>query len=106
MTIDLASIHTKEQLRATFKKFDYNGNGLLSLAEIDLCLKDVKLGEDKPVLIRAYKVPPPPSHNRQLMFLATDSLSSTNSRNSLNSFSSTRNSTSSLKAWIRIAISA
>ena len=38
--LDLENMQ-RDELRAAFKKFDYNGNGLLSLAEIDLCLASV-----------------------------------------------------------------
>ncbi|KAJ3151457.1 hypothetical protein HDU89_001899 [Geranomyces variabilis] len=40
-----------------FKTFDYNGNGILSLAEIDLAVKQSfpQYANEKPVLMRAYK---------------------------------------------------
>ena len=46
----------KKTRTAIFQKMDYNGNGVLSLAEIDNAVIDMYPGFDhKPVLLRAYK---------------------------------------------------
>ncbi|RIB22890.1 hypothetical protein C2G38_2172771 [Gigaspora rosea] len=48
---------SKEKIKETFKKFDYNGNGILSLAEIDKAAIELypQFADEKPVLLRAYK---------------------------------------------------
>ncbi|CAG8535404.1 7575_t:CDS:2 [Dentiscutata heterogama] len=48
---------SKEKVKETFKKFDYNNNGLLSLAEIDKAVIELypQFADEKPVLMRAYK---------------------------------------------------
>jgi hypothetical protein len=40
-----------------FDKFDYNGNGILSLAEIDKAVLELypHFSKNKPVIMRAYK---------------------------------------------------
>ncbi|CAG8518141.1 5625_t:CDS:2, partial [Ambispora gerdemannii] len=47
----------KAKLREVFNVFDYNGNGILSLAEIDKAVIELypKLAKDKPAIMRAYK---------------------------------------------------
>jgi len=46
-----------EKLKEQFKNFDYNGNGILSLAEIDRALVESypEYAHDKPAIMRAYK---------------------------------------------------
>ena len=47
---------TKAEREALFKRMDYNGNGALSLAEIDKAVLELYPGFDnKPALMRAYK---------------------------------------------------
>jgi len=48
---------SSDELKKLWDRFDYNGNGKLSLAEIDKAVIEVypDLGKDKPALIRAYK---------------------------------------------------
>ncbi|KAJ3279938.1 hypothetical protein HK104_001059 [Borealophlyctis nickersoniae] len=47
----------KAQIDKVFQTFDYNGNGLLSLAEIDRAIIEVypQYANDKPAIMRAYK---------------------------------------------------
>ncbi|PRP87852.1 hypothetical protein PROFUN_04326 [Planoprotostelium fungivorum] len=54
---NMAKELSKEELKSLWNRFDYNGNGKLSLAEIDKAVIEVypDLGKDKPALIRAYK---------------------------------------------------
>ncbi|KAJ3020780.1 hypothetical protein HKX48_000231 [Thoreauomyces humboldtii] len=49
--------YSPSELDALWKQFDYNGNGILSLAEIDLAVKHAfpQYADNKPVLLRAYK---------------------------------------------------
>ena len=52
-TLDIPS---KAERAALFHRMDYNGNGALSLAEIDKAVVELYPGYDhKPVLMRAYK---------------------------------------------------
>ncbi|KAJ3125286.1 hypothetical protein HK098_000411 [Nowakowskiella sp. JEL0407] len=48
---------TKESIKQSFDQFDYNGNGLLSLAEIDKAVIILlpQFADDKPAIMRAYK---------------------------------------------------
>ena len=47
---------TKAEREKLFKRMDYNGNGALSLAEIDKAVLELYPGFDnKPALMRAYK---------------------------------------------------
>ncbi|CAG8690350.1 22176_t:CDS:2 [Dentiscutata erythropus] len=48
---------SKEKIKDTFRRFDYNGNGILSLAEIDKAAIEIypQFADEKPVLMRAYK---------------------------------------------------
>jgi Ca2+-binding EF-hand superfamily protein len=47
---------TKEECAALWSKFDYNGNGILSLAELDKAVSELWPGLDhKPAIMRAYK---------------------------------------------------
>ena len=47
---------SKEDAKKLFKQFDFNGNGILSLAEIDKAVSELFPGKfSKPTLIRAYK---------------------------------------------------
>ncbi|GBB84720.1 hypothetical protein RclHR1_01130015 [Rhizophagus clarus] len=45
------------EIKKCFNRFDYNGNGLLSLAEIDKAVLELypQFAKNKPVLMRAYK---------------------------------------------------
>ncbi|CAG8472287.1 13142_t:CDS:2 [Ambispora leptoticha] len=47
----------KVKVKKVFDTFDYNGNGILSLAEIDRAVIELypHLAEDKPAIMRAYK---------------------------------------------------
>ncbi|RGB24742.1 hypothetical protein C1646_772653 [Rhizophagus diaphanus] len=47
----------KAQIKKIFDVFDYNGNGILSLAEIDKAVIELypHLAKDKPAIMRAYK---------------------------------------------------
>ncbi|CAG8613632.1 12262_t:CDS:2, partial [Ambispora gerdemannii] len=47
----------KAKAKKVFNVFDYNGNGILSLAEIDRAVIELypHLAEDKPAIMRAYK---------------------------------------------------
>ncbi|PKC12544.1 EF-hand [Rhizophagus irregularis] len=47
----------KAEIKRIFDVFDYNGNGILSLAEIDKAVIEIypHLAEDKPAIMRAYK---------------------------------------------------
>jgi len=47
----------KKEIKKIFDIFDYNGNGILSLAEIDKAVIEIypHLAEDKPAIMRAYK---------------------------------------------------
>ncbi|PKY55988.1 EF-hand [Rhizophagus irregularis] len=47
----------KAQIKKIFDIFDYNGNGILSLAEIDKAVIELypHLAKDKPAIMRAYK---------------------------------------------------
>ncbi|CAH1761790.1 2183_t:CDS:2 [Entrophospora sp. SA101] len=47
----------QEEIKEIFDRFDYNGNGILSLAEIDKAIAETYplLAKDKPALMRAYK---------------------------------------------------
>ncbi|CAH1767487.1 2905_t:CDS:2, partial [Entrophospora sp. SA101] len=47
----------KTQVKKIFNKFDYNGNGILSLAEIDKAVIELypHFAKDKPAIMRAYK---------------------------------------------------
>nr|CAG8560107.1 1052_t:CDS:2 [Entrophospora candida] len=47
----------QEEIKEIFERFDYNGNGILSLAEIDKAIAETYplLAKDKPALMRAYK---------------------------------------------------
>ncbi|PKY53571.1 EF-hand [Rhizophagus irregularis] len=47
----------RTEIKKTFDTFDYNGNGVLSLAEIDKAVIEIypHLAEDKPAIMRAYK---------------------------------------------------
>ncbi|GBB93054.1 hypothetical protein RclHR1_02100003 [Rhizophagus clarus] len=47
----------KAEIKKIFNRFDYNGNGILSLAEIDKAVIEIypHLAEDKPAIMRAYK---------------------------------------------------
>uniref|UniRef100_A0A1D1ZLF5 Putative calcium-binding protein CML16 n=1 Tax=Anthurium amnicola TaxID=1678845 RepID=A0A1D1ZLF5_9ARAE len=47
----------KAEIKKIFDTFDYNGNGILSLAEIDKAVIQLypHLAEDKPAIMRAYK---------------------------------------------------
>lgn len=47
----------RDELKKLFVRFDYNGNGILSLAEIDKALTEQypRLAKSKPALLRAYK---------------------------------------------------
>ncbi|KAJ3086061.1 hypothetical protein HK102_013556 [Quaeritorhiza haematococci] len=48
---------TKEQIKQTFNQFDFNGNKVLSLAEIDKAIIELlpQFAKDKPAIMRAYK---------------------------------------------------
>jgi len=48
---------SKEEIKKVFDVFDYNGNGILSLAEIDRAVIQLypHLAKDKPAIMRAYK---------------------------------------------------
>jgi Ca2+-binding EF-hand superfamily protein len=50
------SVPTKEECAELWSKFDYNGNGMLSLAELDKAVMDLwpELNH-KPAIMRAYK---------------------------------------------------
>jgi Ca2+-binding EF-hand superfamily protein len=49
-------VPTKEECAALWSKFDYNGNGILSLAELDKATSELWPGLDhKPAIMRAYK---------------------------------------------------
>jgi len=47
----------RAEIKKIFNIFDYNGNGILSLAEIDKAVIEIypHLAEDKPAIMRAYK---------------------------------------------------
>ncbi|CAG8617962.1 4427_t:CDS:2 [Ambispora leptoticha] len=47
----------KSEARKIFEIFDYNGNGILSLAEIDRAVIELypQMANDKPAIMRAYK---------------------------------------------------
>ncbi|CAG8437308.1 6174_t:CDS:2 [Funneliformis mosseae] len=47
----------KASIKKAFDVFDYNGNGILSLAEIDRAVIELypQLAKDKPAIMRAYK---------------------------------------------------
>ncbi|KAI9203016.1 uncharacterized protein BJ171DRAFT_600460 [Polychytrium aggregatum] len=52
------NVPTPEQVEADWKVLDFNGNGILSLAEIDKYFVERypnSFGQDKPALMRAYK---------------------------------------------------
>ena len=49
-------VPAREELHKLWERFDYNGNGLLSLAEIDkLVREEYPQYDDKQALLRAYK---------------------------------------------------
>ena len=50
-------VPAREELHKLWERFDYNGNGLLSLAEIDkLVREEYPQYDDKQALLRAYKL--------------------------------------------------
>merc|ERR1719378_1502974 len=50
-------IASKKKLRSLWKRIDFNGNNIVSLAEIDkLCVEKFPLLNHKPALMRAYKL--------------------------------------------------
>jgi Ca2+-binding EF-hand superfamily protein len=50
------SVPTKEECAELWSKFDYNGNGMLSLAELDKAVMDLwPVLNHKPAIMRAYK---------------------------------------------------
>lgn len=55
-TTTTSSIPTKEECAALWSKFDYNGNGMLSLAELDKAVMEMwpELNH-KPAIMRAYQ---------------------------------------------------
>ncbi|KAJ3035975.1 hypothetical protein HDV00_003269 [Rhizophlyctis rosea] len=48
---------SREQVKKAFDQFDYNGNHILSLAELDKAIIEVlpQFADDKPAIMRAYK---------------------------------------------------
>ncbi|KAJ3223427.1 hypothetical protein HK099_001151 [Clydaea vesicula] len=50
-------VSDKASVEKAFKQFDYNNNGLLSLAEIDKAVIEIlpQFAKDKPAIMRAYK---------------------------------------------------
>ena len=48
-------VKDREQVRKLFREMDYNGNGGLSLAEIDKVVEERGWDISKPALMRAYK---------------------------------------------------
>jgi len=60
--LEQLNINKLEQLRSLWKRLDYNGNGIVSLAEIDKMVVELVAGQiwpawlnNKPALMRAYK---------------------------------------------------